>query len=119
MQKPWAVQIYTSHEFDVKEAFTSAHMSNLKQIFEGKGGMVSTNKHVRYERLMKDGLFLISSNELPMAAEYDHAMHNTEWKPFLVRCELIRMIKSWSGLTEFPYDAPVLASALSHLVTQS
>ena len=44
--KNWAVQIFTSHEFDIKSAFTSEHFANLKSLFEGKGGMVSANKHV-------------------------------------------------------------------------
>ena len=90
-------------------------MSNLKQLFEGRGGMISTNKHVRFERLMKDGLFFVSSNELPVIAHPDDRMYGTEWVPFTARCELIKMTRSFSGLTEFPYDAPMLASALMQL----
>ena len=36
-EKNWAVQIYTSHEFDVKSAFSELHFANMKLLFEGKG----------------------------------------------------------------------------------
>ena len=116
-QKPWAVQIFTSHEFDVKCAFTQDHFANLKTIFEGKGGQVSSNKHVAFSRQMVDGLFLIASNELPMCATFNHTLHKTEWEPFTSRCEMVEMPEAnvQPGTKEFPYTAKILAGALKYL----
>ena len=64
--KNWATQLYTSHEFDVKSAFVGEHFAVMKELFEGKGAKVSTNKFAPYSREMVNGFFLIASNELPM-----------------------------------------------------
>ena len=117
--KDWTIQIYTSHEFDVKNAFTQDHFANLKTIFEGKGGIVSNNKHIKFKRQMVDGLFLVASNELPMCAVYDHTLNKTESEPFTSRCEMVEMGEDniQKGTKDFPYTASVLAGALKHFIT--
>lgn len=120
--KSWAVQIYTSHEFDVKNAFTQDHFANLKTIFEGKGGYVSNNKHIKFKRQMIDGLFLVASNELPMCADsiLNHTLYKTEWEPFTSRCAIVEMgeDEERDGNIAFPYTARVLAGALKHLTAE-
>ena len=63
----------------------------MKQLFEGKGAQVTTNKFVPYGRKMEKGLFLLASNELPMCSNFDHECYGTEWEPFLARCEIIEL----------------------------
>ena len=78
----------------MKCAFTEAHFSNMKELFEGRGAQVSTNKFVPYGRRMKDGLFLIASNELPMCSNIDHKDYEKEWDPFMARCKLVDLEKN-------------------------
>ena len=87
----WAVQLYTSHEFDYKSAFTDTHFATLKAIFEGKGGQVSTNKFATFGRKMGNGFFLLASNDLPMCENINHQAYKSEWQPFMARCNLIKL----------------------------
>ena len=78
----------------MKCAFTEAHFSNMKELFEGRGAQVSTNKFVPYGRKMKNSLFLIASNELPMCSNIEHKFYETEWERFLSRCQLVQIEKN-------------------------
>ena len=99
----------------MKCAFTDAHTTNMKQLFEGKGAQVSTNKFAPYGRKMKNGLFLIASNEIPMCSAINHASYETQWKPFMARCQLVELKEDdIICQPEFPYTAAVLARALKH-----
>ena len=50
---------------------------------------MTTNKFVPYGRKMKNGFFLIASNELPMCSNLNHLCYKTEWEPFESRCVVV------------------------------
>ena len=115
--KNWAVQLYISPEFDVKQAFVGKHYASMKSIFEGAGAQVETGKYIPHGRKMVDGLFIVASNELPMAEDTDHIAHRTEWLPFMARCDLVRLDGAGIVYThDFPYDTSVLAKAIQHSI---
>ena len=105
-------QIYTSKEFAVAHAFADANFSDLKSMFEGDGAHLSTNKFVKFEKMMVDGNFIVATNKLPDISRFMSPKYASEWLPLTARFEMVTLHDFHVGGTPMPYTTADLALAL-------
>ena len=111
-----AVQLMTSIEFEVDQAFTVLNYTQMKRLFEGRGATLSNNKFVPLEKQHEGLQFIIASNKLPRCANSLHMDYDDMWQPMLCRMKLVHLTKKFPGETKFPYSDVELAAALTQMI---
>ena len=110
------VQILTSKEFEVDNAFSPANYTSMKRMFEGIGATVSNNKFAEFKLQFAGKQFIVASNKLPKCSFRYDSHHEDMWMPMLCRMEMVKLFKGFEGTTAFPYSPVEFAAALTQMI---
>jgi hypothetical protein len=83
-------QLVTCQELNAESAFSSENMANMKQMLEGRGGIVR-NLFQQWSLKFVGCYFLFCSNRLPDISNPARLQYKDDWVPMMSRCKLVYM----------------------------
>ena len=108
-------QLVTCQELNGEAAFQAENMANMKQMLEGRGGIIR-NLFQQWSLKFVGCYFLFCSNRLPDISNPDRLQYKDDWVPMISRCKFVYMKQTYAGSKSFPYSAPVLAHCIKALL---
>ena len=97
-------------------------MPTILEMFEGAGASVKGNLYEPYYWGFQNTFFILASNKLPtwsIQRENPH-LYRRQWLPLESRVNLVMLNEDFTDYQgEFPYDTPILATALRELLARA